>query len=247
VKDDQVVQSVSFRNYLPIGKAEIAIKYLTQWGADEILLLDISATKLGKEPNYELIERCARTCDVPLTVGGGISQVKHAQKLFDVGADKVSINYGTDPILLAEIGRIYGTQAIVLAVDVVTHKNQSLLYDYVSLSIREDSLYDFVSTLGQDNFGELLIQFVERDGSGSGYDVDFLREAASLINKPIIALGGYGCSRHIEELFINTKVSAAAIGNAMHHKEHSLIVCKSRLPKNLGIRFDSLARYDGSK
>ena len=92
VKEGVVVQSIGFQRYLPIGKPSIAVEFLNEWGIDEIILLDITATRTGSPPNFDLIRSTARHCRVPLTVGGGISCLAHVHELMHCGADKVAFN-----------------------------------------------------------------------------------------------------------------------------------------------------------
>ena len=92
IKDGIVVQSIGFKKYLPLGKPQIAIEFLNQWGIDEIVYLDISATKNNVGPDYKTIKESAKMCQVPLTVGGGITNVNQMKELMNCGADKISLN-----------------------------------------------------------------------------------------------------------------------------------------------------------
>ena len=243
IKNEVVVQSRNFKEYFPVGRPEIAVKYLNDWGADEILLLDIGASKSGNSPNFSLIESCANSSNVPLTVGGGISSLEDAQRIFDSGADKLSLNSSANNKLFLEISVIFGAQAIVLAVDTKFVNGENLLYDYKSNSVKELPILDYIKLFNHDLFGEILIQSADRDGLKTGYELNFLHKAANEIKKPIIALGGYGSPVDLNSLFKNSGISAGAIGNSVHHFEHSLIVIKSNLDNDLGIRFETQANY----
>ena len=244
IKNEVVVQSRNFKEYFPVGRPEIAVKYLNDWGADEILLLDIGASKYGNSPNFSLIESCANSSNVPLTVGGGISSLEDAQRIFDSGADKLSLNSSANNKLFLEISVIFGAQAIVLAVDTKFVNGENLLYDYKSNSVKELPILDYIKLFNHDLFGEIIIQSADRDGLKTGYELNFLHKAANEINKPIIALGGYGSPVDLNSLFKNSGISAGAIGNSVHHFEHSLIVIKSNLDNDLGIRFETQANYN---
>lgn len=243
IQNGIAVQSFQFREHLPIGRPDIAVKYLAEWGADEIIILDLEATKSGKSPNLRIIEDCANAASVPLTVGGGIRTLNDAQRILNSGADKISINSGAGNPLLSQISSVFGAQAIVVSVDYKKVEKEFVVFDYQSQQTREISVIDFVKTLDQNLFGEILIQSSDRDGSGRGFDIDFLRKIESDIDKPVIAAGGFGMPMHLDELFSETDISAGAIGNSLHHFEHALIVLKSNLNGSYRTRFETDATY----
>lgn len=243
VREDKVVQSRSFGDYLPVGTPEIAVKYFSDWGADEIILLDISVTKSQKEPNFSLIEKCAKKSRVPLTVGGGIGTVDRAKSAFSAGADKVSINTAASNKLFMEIGELFGAQAVVYSIDVKNINGRYYIYDYKESATTKDSMAAKIATIDCELYGELLVQSVDRDGLRGGYDINLLKRAMELSPKPTIALGGYGKPDHLVQLFKSTNASAGGIGNAMHHLEHSLVVTKSHSAEMSNIRFETNASY----
>ena len=244
IKEDRVVQSKGFKQHLPIGIPEIAVKYLADWGADEILLLDISASKLDKAPNYSMVEKCSINLQIPLTVGGGISTVTKARSVFNAGADKISINSSASSLLFAEIGELYGAQAIVFAIDVVRKGSKSLVYDHRKHLVSSQSVKQKILEIDNNLYGELLVQAVDRDGAECGFDIECLSKIEKHLGNPVIALGGYGTPDHLNELFGETSVSAGAIGNVMHHYEHSLMIAKTHLGLNSSIRLETTGDYD---
>jgi imidazole glycerol-phosphate synthase subunit HisF len=244
MRNNSVIQSRNFNQYLPVGRPEIAVKYLNDWGADEIVLLDIGASKSGDSPNFSLIEACANSSNIPLAVGGGISSIEDARRIFDSGADKLTLNSAASNELFLEISAIFGAQAIILAVDTKVVDGENLLYDYKSNTVKNISILKFLDSFNHDLFGEIIIQSADRDGSKTGYEIGLLHKVADKVKKPIIALGGYGSPTHLNSLFKNSSVSAGAIGNSVHHFEHTLVVIKSNLDKNLGIRIETDANYN---
>jgi cyclase len=239
VQHGRVVQSKNFESHLPIGSPRIAAKYLTDWGADEILYLDITSTKFGSRPNYRLIEECAKSSNVPLTVGGGISSIIEVRKIFNLGADKVSINSAASPELFQEISQLYGAQAIVFSMDVKRSFGKVDIYEYKTKKNTGVSVSERLNSFSSDSYGEILIQCVDRDGSQNGYDLEFFHWIAAQTNKPIIAAGGYGKPSHLDDLLKQTRVSACVIGNVLFHYEQSLALIKSYLGKDSGIRVES--------
>ena len=243
IQNKVVVQSRNFQEHFPVGRPEIAVKYLNDWGADEIILLDIGVSKSGDSPNFSLIESCANSSNVPLTVGGGISSTEDARRIFDSGADKLSLNSSASNQLFLQISMIFGAQAIVLAVDTKNVNGENLLYNYKTNSVKNLPVLDYIKSFNHDLFGEIIIQSADRDGLKTGYELNFLHKVADEVKKPIIALGGYSSPVDLDSLFKNSHISAGAIGNSVHHFEHSLIVIKSNLDSDLGIRFETHANY----
>jgi len=123
IKDGLVVQSIGFKKYLPIGRPEIAVEFLNSWGIDEIIILDIDATKNERLIDVELVKRAAKKCFVPLTIGGGIKNIEHAEKLLQAGADKIAVNFGAraDLSLIDELSTSYGNQFVVVGIDILKH------------------------------------------------------------------------------------------------------------------------------
>ncbi len=114
-----VVQSVQFKRYLPVGSPTIAVEYLNRWGIDEIVLLDIDATPESRRPSYDVVRECSKCCQVPLSVGGGITDVKDIEKLIHSGADKVVLNTAAvkTPGLITEAARLFGSQCLIVSID----------------------------------------------------------------------------------------------------------------------------------
>ena len=114
IKDDLIVQSISFNKYLPIGNPKFPLEFLNKWDVDEIVLLDMSAYKKKRKLNLKILEVLSKSCFVPLTVGGGITNVEDVRKFIRAGADKVSINSSAiiNPKLITEIADIFGTLAV---------------------------------------------------------------------------------------------------------------------------------------
>jgi cyclase len=249
VQDGIVVQSVGFRKYMPVGKPGIAVEFLCQWGADEIVLIDISASKRGGGPDMKILEQVAQKCLVPLTVGGGITRLSHVDQLIHGGADKVSLNrvFHEDSKLVSEIGEVYGAQCVVVSIDAIKTANGYRVYDY--LEARETSYFvkDYARLAAESGAGEILINSVDRDGSGIGFDTALVSEVCESVNIPVICVGGAGSPLHFLDIFKFTKVHAAAAANFLHYSEHSLTVTKSVLTQaGVPIRHDTDVDYSSA-
>lgn len=250
LKDQIAVQSMGFNTFLPIGHADISAEFLNDWGADEIVVLDIDASKKGVEPNYSLINKISKKCFVPLAVGGGIKTLEEARTLIQSGADKIIINtsFLKNPELITRIAEVLGVQCVVVSLDFVKNLDKYEIFSHAGVKpILNDpiALAKLAEILGA---GELLINSVERDGSKTGFDIQLIKEISGNINIPVIACGGAGKPEHFYDLFKNTNASAAAAGNYFNFSEHSLTIVKSYLKeKGVKLRFDSDAKYNNFK
>ena len=242
-----VVQSIGFNKYLPVGNPKIAVEFLNQWGIDEIIISDISATRLNKPPLFETYKQLSLKCNVPLTIGGGITSVDIIRELLNCGADKIFVNSFalSKPDFISESASIFGSQCIVVSIDVIKNKyGNYFVYDHVSKKETKVSLMDWIKQVCELGAGELFINVVHKDGFYSGYDVDLAKKISSSVKIPVIICGGAGMPLHIYDVLSKTNVSAAAVGNYLHFSEHSVITIKSFLrKKGLDVRLETHANY----
>jgi len=245
VKDGIVVQSIGFNKYLPVGKPAIAVEYLNQWGIDEIILLDISATCKQISPDYSMIKKASLKCYVPLSVGGGITEVRHIRELMHCGADKLSLNqsaiFNTD--LISEAAHIFGNQCVVVSIDGVKVGNGYCVYDYIKKTNLKISPAEMASKAEEAGAGEILINSVDRDGMYSGYDIELINSVCEKVTIPVIGCGGAKNAKDMIDLFQNTSVSAACAGNFFHFTEHSVNVTKASILKSINVRLETYANY----
>lgn len=249
VKDGVVVQSLGFRRYLPIGKPAIAVDFLNQWGIDEIILLDIGASRNARGPDFDMIRKISSYCLVPLTVGGGLTRIEHVQELMRCGADKVSFNQAAlhQPSLLAEAARIFGDQCVVASIDGCLTNAGHRVYDYRKGITLEQSPADLARQLQHLGAGEILINSIERDGTYQGFDVGLIDSVCSAVGIPVICCGGAGKADHFVEVFKRTRVSAAAAANFFHFTEHSVTIVKAQVGSSVPVRNDTHADYKDSR
>ena len=247
VKEGWVVQSINFRRYLPVGCPEIAVEFLARWNVDEIVMLDITATRVNQRPDTDLVSRVSKKCFVPLTVGGGIRCVSDIKDLTHAGADKVSINSEAlnNPTLIENAAAVFGRQCIVVSIDVRRRVNG----DYevfgdggrMPTGLHPVQWARQVEALG---CGEIFLTSIERDGSKLGYDIELLRMVTEAVNVPVIACGGVGQMEHFVKGFQEGKVSAVAAANIFHFLEHSVIVAKAYLRRHgIGVRLSMPPTY----
>jgi cyclase len=251
VKDGWAVQSIGFKKYLPVGRPEIAVEFLNKWGVDEIILIDISATKNNSVVANELIARSAKYCRVPLAVGGGISSIDQMEDLLHHGADKICLNHSLhrDISLITQGARQFGDQCMVAVIDFVSSPDGSYeVFDYVKGKSTGRKVLDYAKELERAGAGEILLQSVGRDGQYNGFETGLYQNLCKEISIPVIALGGAGNADHFIALLKNSDVSAACAGNIFHFSEHSVNMLKAQL-LNAGseIRLETHADYSHNR
>jgi imidazole glycerol-phosphate synthase subunit HisF len=249
VKDGICVQSIGFQRYLPLGKPHIAIEFLNDWGVDEIILLDLSASKAGRAPDFTMIRHAAAHSRVPLTVGGGIHELEHIKILLQSGADKIACNNAAqrNPHLLSEAAERYGDQCVVAAIDACATRQGYRVYDYTRRAITDKNPGQFARELQQCGAGEIFINSVDRDGIYRGFAIDLIQEICAAVSVPVTCCGGAGQPAHFQEVFAFTNVSAAAAGNFFHFTEHSVATLKAQLERNVPLRHEVHADYRDSQ
>lgn len=245
VKDGIIVQSMHFEKYLPVGKPAIAIEFLNQWGIDEIILLDISATKNNAEPDYAMIKKASAKCYVPLTVGGGIKNINHIKELMHCGADKISLNQASihNQKLITDATLIFGNQCVVVSIDVIKTENGYRVYDYLNKKELNITPSMFAKNAVENGAGELLINSVDRDGSYVGYDMELISTICEVSCVPVICSGGAKNADDFIKVFSQTNVSAASASNFFHFTEHSVNITKAIILKQIPVRLETHASY----
>ncbi len=246
VRDGIAVQSVGFKKYLPIGHPKIAIEFLCQWGIDEIVLLDISARKKGMQPNFQMITECSKYCNVPLTVGGGINDISHIHDLMHCGADKVSLNQPAivNRAFITATSNVFGSQCIVVSVDVKLTEDGYRVYDYLAGRVLESMPEEFCNEMQAMGAGEILLNSVDRDGRKTGYDVSLINRVSAAVTLPVIACGGAGNPGHVRHALQCSAASAIAAANFFHFFEHSVTITKASANDSSPIRHETHALYN---
>lgn len=246
-KKDLVVQSFSFKNYLPIGNVKTAIEYFSNWDADEIILLDIDATKDNRPPNTDIIKWASKNCFIPITYGGGIHSMEHIEKVLKAGADKISINYVSQkkPNLIKEASKKFGSQSIVVSIDAKISNKKYKVFDSNSKKIVNLDPKKWSQIVEKLGAGEILLNSVDRDGSRVGYDIKLLKSISKTVNIPVIAAGGVGKVEHLAEGILKGYCQGVAAANIFQHAEHSTILAKACLKKKkIPIRINSKLNYE---
>ena len=219
--------------------AELAKRH-SQAGADEIVLLDISAAHQRRATLLETVRRTAKELFIPFTVGGGIRTLEEAALVFSSGADKISINSAAlaDPALITEIAERFGSQAVVVAIDARRHNGSWQAFTHGGrLSSNRDAL-DWALEAESRGAGEILLTSMDRDGTASGFDCALTRAIADRLNIPVIASGGAGGADHFVEVFRQGHADAALAASIFHYGLSSLGDLKQHLRShNIPVRW----------
>lgn len=221
VKDGRVVKGVRFLRLADAGDpAELADRH-AQAGADEIVLLDISATHEGRATLLDTVARTSRALFVPFTVGGGVRSLADAQAVFDAGADKISVNSAAvaAPQLIDAIGRSFGAQAVVVAID--ARRGGGRVEDaevFVSGGRLPTGrrLLDWVHEAEDRGAGEILLTSMDADGTRTGFDCELTAYVSDAVKIPVIASGGAGTAAHFVDVFRAGKADAALAASIFH-------------------------------
>lgn len=221
VRGGRVVKGVQFVDIIDAGDpAELAHCHAAA-GADEIVLLDITATHEGRGTLLDTVKRTAATLFVPFTVGGGIRSAEDAAAVFNAGADKVSINSSAiaRPELIGEIGGSFGAQAVIVAID--ARRGAADVSDaevYVSGGRKPTGrkVIDWVREAEQRGAGEILLTSMDTDGMRNGFDCELTAAVSEAVQIPVIASGGAGSAAHFAEVFGRGKADAALAASIFH-------------------------------
>ena len=240
VRDGRTVKGIQFEGMRDAGDpVELASLYARQ-GADELVLLDITAGEEGRLARVELVERIARALDIPFTVGGGVRGLEDAVALLEAGADKVAVNSAAleDPALLGKIASRYGRQCVVLAVDARLEADATRRV-YAGGARRQTSwlLADWVRRGQLEGAGEILYTAIDRDGTRSGFDLEGLKEVRAAVDLPVIASGGAGRGEHFAEALSAGEADAALAASLFHFGELTIPDLKKYLrEQNIPVR-----------
>lgn len=215
LRDDGLVKTQRFGKAKYVGDPINAIRIFNEKEVDELFVLDIDATRLKRQPNYALIEEFAAECFMPLGYGGGISAVEQARQLFSLGVEKVVLQSAAleNPGIVTELAARFGSQSIVVSIDV---KRDWLGHTRLwSSAARRKLAADWQAVMKElvsAGAGEVLLNNVDRDGMQNGYDLDLIKSASSLLDVPLVALGGAGNQQHLLEA-VQAGASAVAAGS----------------------------------
>lgn len=238
-KDLGLVKGVAFDSWRRVGTVMPAVKVYNTREVDELILVDIEATKSNREPDYQAIEELAAECFVPLTFGGGIHSIDQIRNILKAGADKVAINTAAyeNPDLISKAAYQFGAQCVVASIDV--RKQNSGAYECYQSSGSKPTGRDVVAwakELESLGAGEILLTSINLDGTMLGYDLDLIQRVTSAVRIPVIASGGCGNYEHMFKA-LESGASAIAAASIFHFTEQTPLEAKRYLrDRNISVR-----------
>lgn len=232
VKDGRTVKGVNFEGLADVGDpVELGARYAAD-GADELVFLDISASREGRSTLVKMVERVADTVNIPFTVGGGISSVADAEALLEAGADKITVNSAAvrRPELITELARRYGSQFVVAAIDAKRNPlGEWCVTTHGGSRLTDRRLFEWASEVASRGAGEIMFTSMDHDGTRAGYPCDVFARLSELVSIPIIASGGAGSVADIARVLTEGRADAALAASIFHYGEITPCLLKQQL------------------
>jgi len=230
----RVVKGIKFQQLRDAGDPAELAQLHANAGADEIVLLDITATSGGRKTLVETVRRAAAHLFIPFTVGGGIRTLEDAAQVFDAGADKVSVNSAAaaDPSLIEQIAGRFGSQAVIVAIDAKRGTNapeSAEVYVAGGRKATGRNALEWAREAESRGAGEILLTSMDRDGTGAGFDCGLTAAVAQAVAIPVIASGGAGNAAHFIDVFTAGKADAALAASIFHFGTHAVAELKQTL------------------
>jgi len=234
VRDGQTVKGINFINIREAGDpVELGAAYAAQ-GADELVYLDITASVEKRKTFAELVEKVARTLNIPFTVGGGVSNEDDVARLLDAGADKISINTAAvnNPEIVCTLANRFGSQCVVVAIDTKNIENGDIVFIHGGRTPTKRITQDWAREVVDRGAGEILLTSMDHDGTKNGFALRITKELAENLPIPVIASGGAGAKEHFVDVFKNGKADAALAASVFHFGEIPILELKQYLQTN---------------
>lgn len=242
VADGRVVKGVNFIGLRDAGDPVEAARAYDAAGADEICFLDIQATTENRTTIFDMVQRTAEQCYIPLTVGGGVRNVKDVRNLLLAGADKVSFNSAAvaNPDVVSEAAEQFGSQCIVCAIDAkwVAPERWEIFTHGGRKSTGIDAV-EFSRIIVQKGAGEILLTSMDRDGTKAGFNLPMTRAISDAVSVPVIASGGVGSLDHLVEGVTKGGASAVLAASIFHFGEYTILQAKAHMAAaGIAVRLD---------
>jgi cyclase len=236
IKDGRTVKGTNFLELRDAGNPVMLAKAYAAQQADELVLLDISATNEGRSTMQNIVAQVAQEINIPFTVGGGIKSEKDVGILLESGADKISINSAAvnEPDLIDRLAKNFGSQCVVVAIDAGKINNQWTVHTHGGRQPSDKKLFSWAKEAQERGAGEILFTSMDHDGTRAGYALDPLGKLNTLLSIPVIASGGAGKREDFLEVFTLAKADAALAASLFHFKELEIPQLKKYL-MNMGI------------
>ncbi|MEC7834856.1 MAG: imidazole glycerol phosphate synthase subunit HisF [Pseudomonadota bacterium] len=234
VDKGRVVKGVNFTNLVDAGDPVEQATYYDSQGADELTFLDITASNENRDILYDLVQKTAEVCFMPLTIGGGVRNLEDIRKLLLAGADKVSINTQAvqNPEIVKDAAEKFGNQCIVVAIDARKVKNGKWeIFTHGGRNATGLDALDWSRKVSQLGAGEILLTSMDRDGTKDGFDLELTKMVSDSIPIPVVASGGVGNLDHLVEGVVHGHASAVLAASIFHFGIHTIVEAKEFMKK----------------
>lgn len=214
-----VIKTRQFGEYKYIGDPINTVRIFNEKEVDELIVLDIDATVLGKEPNYSLINAIASECRMPLCYGGGVRSAEVAKKIISMGVEKIALSSALfeNLFLIEKISEELGRQSVVAVIDICRIANASgsgyQIFSHNGKKLQQLDVFEFIKNIQNAGVGEIIFNSIDRDGMMNGYDIELAKKMRNSLDIPITILGGCGSINHIKNLFEACSVVSAGVGS----------------------------------
>ena len=239
VKDGRVVKGINFISLKDAGDPVDCAKAYDQAGADELVFLDITASHENRKILLDVVQKTAECVFMPLTVGGGITNINDIRNLLNAGADKVSMNTSAvnEPGLIRQAANRFGAQCIVVAIDAKRVGNRWEVFTHGGRTATGRDAIEWAKQSQAQGSGEILLTSMDADGTKNGFDVNLTRAVTAAVNIPVIASGGAGTLEHFYQVFAEGGADAALAASVFHYGEISIPEVKTFLKqKKVNVR-----------
>ena len=231
-KDFGLVKGIGFNSWRRVGPVLPSIKVFNSRDVDELILVDITASQENKKPDHDSINDFSEECAVPLTVGGGVTNLDDMLALLHAGADKIAVNTisYSNPSMINQAANRFGAQCIVASVD--AYRLEDGQYHCFSHAAKIDTgkrVVEWVKELADRGAGEILLTSIKQDGTMSGYDLDLVEQVAHAVDIPVIASGGAGNYQHMVDVVKQAGASAVAAASIFHFTHQTPSGAKSAM------------------
>ena len=221
VKDGRVVKGVNFVSLKDAGDPVDCARAYDKAGADELVFLDITASHEKRKIFLDVVQKTAECVFMPLTVGGGISNVDDIRNLLNAGADKVSMNTSAvkDPDLIHQASKIFGSQCIVVAIDAKRVGDHWEVFTHGGRTATGKDVVEWAKEAQEQGAGEILLTSMDADGTKNGFDLALTKAVTAAVSIPVIASGGAGTLEHFYQVFAEAGADAALAASVFHYGE----------------------------
>jgi len=231
ISNSSVVKTIQYKNPRIVGDAISTIKVFSKRMADEMIIVDIEAYKNGI--NFDLITNYTKFCNMPLTVGGGINTIDDAQKIFELGVEKIILNssFFYNNKIINQISKKFGSSSVVFSLDVREDLKGYKIHSKSGNNLINDNIYSIIKNVISEGAGEIVLNSISRDGTYKGYDLELFKIVNEVVNVPIVLSSGCGTKKDCLDAF-NVGAKAIAAGSIFFWIGESIVSIKQYLKKH---------------